>query len=106
PEVLNALLNISQNYSRWRVEPSYTAHKPGTGCFNKAPLRYGDIDDDSQNELALFLNEELIVFSPQRGRTVFAAFIDASDWFRQEYEPSEAEDGKTYQAVSETLAIN
>lgn len=48
----------------------------GVGCLNKVPLRYGDIDEDSKNELILFLNDNLLVFSPVKQKTVFLSLYN------------------------------
>src|SRR5690554_4997766 len=53
----------------------------GVGCLNKTPLRYGKISNQPEQEflLALLFNKQLIFFSPQYQRTVFATYYDASD---------------------------
>ena len=43
----------------------------GLGCLNKTPLRYGDIDGDTKNELVIFLNDNLLIFSPEKQKTIF-----------------------------------
>ncbi|WP_283789719.1 hypothetical protein QNI23_004305 [Bermanella sp. WJH001] len=48
----------------------------GLGCFNKTPLRYGDIDGDSKNELVLFLNDNLLIFSPEKQKTIFLSLYN------------------------------
>ena len=53
------------------------------GCLNKAPLRYGDIESDSKNELVLFIGNDLMVFSPDYQRVVFAVRLDIEDWFNE-----------------------
>jgi len=52
-------------------EPIYSG--PGNiGCYNQSPLRYGDIDNDNQSELVLFLNNNVVFFSPQSGQVTFS----------------------------------
>ena len=48
----------------------------GLGCFNKTPLRYGDIDGDTKNELVLFLNDNLLIFSPEKQKTIFLSLYN------------------------------
>ncbi len=52
----------------------------GLGCLNKTPLRYGDIDDDSKNELVLFLNDNLLIFNPELTKTVFLMLYNLDDF--------------------------
>ncbi len=50
------------------------------GCYASTPLRYGDIEGDGKNEMVLFLDNDMVVFSPEYQRIVFAQSLDASDW--------------------------
>jgi len=42
------------------------------GCFTQSPLRYGDMDGDTQLELVLFLDNTVVFFSPQQGVVTFS----------------------------------
>ncbi|ASP40165.1 hypothetical protein CHH28_16435 [Bacterioplanes sanyensis] len=88
----------------------YTSHKPFAGCLNQSPLRYGDVERDGDNELVLYLNGELLIFSPKYERVVFSTFLQADDWFvdptwREPVAPSVL-DGKVYQHQSEYMLYN
>jgi hypothetical protein len=50
-----------------------------TGCLASQPLRFGDIDGNGSNELVLFLDEDLIVFSPNQQKIIFAMSFSESD---------------------------
>ncbi len=107
PEIAIALRDIGHREIDTKIH--YTAHRPFTGCTNLTPLRYGDIENDGINELVLTLNGQLIVFSPEHTRTIFAEWFDASDWYREPIEGSISKsdiDDKRYQYISETFAIN
>jgi len=60
---------------------TYALHtsSPSLGCLNQSPLRYGDIDGDAQNELVLFLNDDLVVFSPEWQKIVFSSRLTTQD---------------------------
>lgn len=96
--------------SQWKEQIEYTSRKPFAGCMNQNPLRYGDVEDDGASELVLTLNGELIIFSPDYQRTVFSAFYDADDWYRDEMEnvslKSSLVKGESYQHLSEHLLYN
>lgn len=49
------------------------------GCYSKTPLRYGDIDSDGTNELVLFLDDDLVVFSPSLQKTIFSTSLHYQD---------------------------
>ncbi|AJQ92869.1 hypothetical Protein YC6258_00819 [Gynuella sunshinyii YC6258] len=47
------------------------------GCLTSIPLRYGDVENDQQKELVLFLGafeykQDLVIFSPDRQRIIFS----------------------------------
>lgn len=50
------------------------------GCFNRNPLRYGDLTGDSKPELALFLMNDFVIFSPEQKKTIFAVMYNNPDW--------------------------
>lgn len=41
------------------------------GCFNKTPLRYGDIDNNGKNDLVLLMDQDIILFSPDKKKIIF-----------------------------------
>src|SRR5690554_561147 len=55
------------------------AYNDYLGCLSKTPLRYGDFDNDAQTELMLFLNNDLVVFSPQKEKIVFSTTLAYKD---------------------------
>lgn len=54
------------------------------GCLENTPLRYGDIDSDTQNEIVLFLGNDIIVFSPESKKIIFAETLHLNDWMTLE----------------------
>ena len=110
PELIMYALHQVQPKISWRERIEYTPHMSFAGCLNKVPLRYGDIGNDKDNELVLFLNGELVIFSPKYQRTVFSNFYQADDWFRDQdwkKEPLVSEvDGRFYQYQSEHMIYN
>ena len=54
---------------------------PGSGCLLKYPLRYADIDGDGKIELVILFSgntpnqENVVIFSPEKGRVVFASVL-------------------------------
>ena len=102
--------NITNYYKKinYRDTVYYSSSDAAAGCLSNVPLRYGDIDTDTQSELVLFLNGELIVFSPERQRTVFAMFWQADDWKRDsdKYNNKPSEDGPVFQFASAHLGVN
>lgn len=87
----------------------YETTGPGPGCLGNSPLRYGDFDGDgSPNELVVFLDGLLIVFSTQYNRIVFSEPLDESDWMTKD-EMNQFFDGKPierFQYVSQVMADN
>ncbi|GGY59564.1 hypothetical protein GCM10011297_35090 [Bacterioplanes sanyensis] len=77
PPEINFAPGMTQNR-----QPTLRPRSPSTGCLTQSPLRYGDLEGDGSNEVFLVLDDELIVFSPEYERIVFAMFIDASDWWQ------------------------
>jgi hypothetical protein len=74
-EVLNRYLDVRRSYPALMLEPS----KP-LGCLAQNPLRYGDIEKDGQNELVIFIGNDLFVFSPQHEKIVFMLKTRVDDW--------------------------
>jgi len=109
PEIVT---NAQNNFhsTEWLKKPEYTPRLPFAGCLNNVPLKYGDMENDGDSELVLFLNGELIIFSPKYQKIVFAAFALADDWFTESAVSDEqkvsASDKKSYQYISEYLAYN
>lgn len=54
------------------------------GCFVKSPLRFGDLDGDSVNELVLFIGNDLLVFSPEKENIIFGSSLSVDDWMSKE----------------------
>lgn len=50
-----------------------------TGCLASQPLRFGDIDGNGSSELVLFLDNDLIVFSPSLKKIIFAMPFSEND---------------------------
>ncbi|MEJ2046265.1 MAG: hypothetical protein P8X74_21395, partial [Reinekea sp.] len=54
------------------------------GCYRNTPLRYGDIEQDGELELVLIVGNDLIVFSPERQKTVFQTNLSLNTWMSAE----------------------
>ena len=81
PDIASHWKEVNLDYPK---SMHYERVMPGPGCLGNIPLRYGDIDNDSQSELVIYLGGLLTVFSPQYQRTVFAEYIEESDWLNEE----------------------
>jgi hypothetical protein len=95
----------------WKESIEYDANTSYAGCLNQHPLRYGDLEGDGTNEIILTLNGELIVFSPDYQRNVFATFDDVDDWLRDPSmigtdKASDLVEDDAYQYLSEHLMYN
>jgi len=77
---------ILQRMEKWDISSTgfVNGAKYPVGCLANAPLRYGDIDSDTKNELVLFLGNDLVVFSPDQGKITFAAWLSLNDWYTLE----------------------
>jgi hypothetical protein len=72
-------LNVETDTSNYE----YSDWLEGVGCMNKSPLRYGDFNGDTNNEVVLFLNDDLVLFSPNAEKIIFSMPIDSSDWLTE-----------------------
>jgi hypothetical protein len=70
-------LNIDLRDYPLPVAQEYVAS--GAGCLGNSPLTYGDIENDGVNELVIYLNGYMTIFSPSYGRTVFSLNIKEID---------------------------
>lgn len=82
PEILTRW----QEYIGDRPELTYSAvTSPNSlGCLAMSPLRYGDLDGDGVKELVLFLDNDLLMFSPEKQQTIFSAPLELDDWLTTE----------------------
>lgn len=77
------IIDLYPNGMAWAdsLKPSAT-HMMGC-MLDKAPLRYGDVDGDGNNELVVLIENyysiDFILFSPQKKKTIFAAKLDHND---------------------------
>jgi len=82
---------IAALYERFDIKPDMRFRVNNLGCLAQTPLRYGDIDQNGNNELVLLLQDQhnsltLTVFSTQNERTIFSARLatyDAINNYRQ-----------------------
>lgn len=61
------------------------------GCYVNHPLRFGDLNGDASSEVVLFLKNNLVLFSPEKGRVIFSENLSVLDWLTQEETAKEAE---------------
>lgn len=57
--------------------------KETLGCMGNHPLRYGDITQDEQSELVLFLTNNFTVFSAQLKKIIFSTDLSVEDWLNE-----------------------
>ncbi|MFY0639806.1 MAG: hypothetical protein JXR16_02090 [Bermanella sp.] len=50
------------------------------GCLEHTPLRYGDIDEDTNSELVIFLKNSLVIFSPKEEKVIFSSVFNYPDF--------------------------
>lgn len=82
---------------------------PGLGCLGDAPFRHIDLEQDGSTELAVILNNLLIIFSPDFKRTIFSEYLDSSDWLTDLEMADEYGDGSNFfdfQYASKLMANN
>jgi len=76
---------ISYNY---KPSENISNNDPVLGCLAHNPLRYGDLEQNGRNELALFLGFEsqvldIVLFSPKKEKIIFSVrsiFTDSTDF--------------------------
>jgi len=76
---------ISYNY---KPSANISKNDPVLGCLAHNPLRYGDLEQNGRNELALFLGFEsqvldIVLFSPEKEKIIFSVrsiFTDSTDF--------------------------
>lgn len=64
-----ATIKVGENVV-WKSHNLYIDTQKQYGCLAQSPLRYGDIDGGG-SELVLFIGNQIKVFSPTQGKTVF-----------------------------------
>jgi len=65
------------------------------GCYSAKTLRYGDVGNDGNDDLIMFLGSELLVFSPKEERVIFSLQYHLDDWMTAE-ETTAFYDGGAY----------
>lgn len=62
--------------------PTIVRGRKTAGCLGETPLRYGSLKEGDANEhlIVLFLNGQLVLFSPEYEQVVFADYYDGSEW--------------------------
>ena len=80
-----------ENYWAYPPEKYSTGHTVALGCYQNNPLRYGDINQDQQNELILFLGSDFVAFSPQLKKVIFAETLRVNDWLTTEQTEADME---------------
>jgi len=76
PEVIERFNNYDVS-----MRPVYNPNVKTLGCLGDVPLKYGDVEGDGKNELVIFIEDSLIIFSPQHNKTIFMSMIDVKDWY-------------------------
>ncbi|WP_147305235.1 hypothetical protein [Alkalilimnicola ehrlichii] len=61
----------------WSAPPVYARER--VGCLARNPLRYGDVNDTGDDELVLFIGNEIQIFSTTEKKVIFAA-----NWVNQD----------------------
>jgi hypothetical protein len=71
--------------SEQKLELSYELNPDNSlGCFGNHPLRYGDLDGDTTDEIVLFLGEDIVMFSPEQEAITFSQNLNVADWMSKE----------------------
>lgn len=71
--------------SEQKLELTYELNPENTlGCYGNSPLRYGDLDGDTTDEIVLFLGEDLVMFSPEQEAIIFSQNLNIADWMSKE----------------------
>ena len=78
PEVIDRFNNHDVS-----MRPVYNSNVETLGCLGDVPLKYGDVEGDGNNELVIFIEDSLMIFSPRLNRIIFMSMIDVKDWFNQ-----------------------
>lgn len=78
------------------------------GCYADHPLRFGDLNGDGSNEVVLFLKNDLVLFSPEKEKTIFSESLSVLDWLTLAESAEEPENKSLpgpapYQYLSGTL---
>lgn len=77
--------------------PSYLfdkAYQDGLGCFQRSPLRFGDIDKNGSNELVLHIGNSLVLFSLSTHKVIFSMGWRSQDEVLRESYPEQEELGE------------
>lgn len=90
---------------RWD-KPHASGDQVTLGCLGVNPLRYGDINSDGKQELAVYLQDytnqlDWIVFSPEKKSVIFSARLALQDYFPYPTPTATTEDNFAYQYASE-----
>jgi hypothetical protein len=83
-EITDPGLHVLDNTAKYTLDP-YT---DSLGCLSNTPLRYGDINADTNQELVLFLQNDLLVFSLENKKIIFSTNLHNAD----ELKPERVED--------------
>ena len=83
-EITDPGLQVLDNTAKYTLDP-YT---DSLGCLSNTPLRYGDINADAKQELVLFLQNDLVVFSVGNKKIIFSTNLHNAD----ELKPERVED--------------
>ncbi|WP_396589153.1 hypothetical protein [Bermanella sp. R86510] len=85
PEITERFINYDYHLNgHFDFKLSYGDQEIGeaVGCLEHTPLRYGDIENDGQSELVLFLKDSLVVFSPEEEKVIFATLYNYSQYIQ------------------------
>ncbi len=78
PDPTAQMINATPNYF---LSPMFAQ---SLGCYNQSPLRYSDVNGDNQSELLVFLNNDIVVFSPQLQKTIYSFNLNNKDELTEE----------------------
>jgi hypothetical protein len=89
-------------------QPWYTPEFKKVGCLGNVPLRYGKLLTGGEDYIVLYLTGQMMVFSPQYQRVVFAEYLEVNDWYSAEQSRALVTDWRRgeqqYQHISSRLA--
>lgn len=77
-DLSNPLRQVSSRTTTYTMS-SEEDRKKSVGCYESSPLRYGDVEGDSQKELVLLIGKNIVIFSPQLKKVTFSMHYQMDD---------------------------
>lgn len=62
----------------------FSIGRDSLGCLPTVPLRYGDFTGDGSSEIVVIFADDIVVFSPQKQKSIFSQRIRIGEWFGED----------------------